>query len=103
MNDQPEGRRPMIFPLSNPTSKAECGPEIVQKCTNNTAIFGSGSPFPDQKDENNNIIRSNQTNNSYMFPGLALGAVLGKCNRITDEMLMVASESLSECLSFEDI
>lgn len=49
------------------------------------------------------MIRSNQTNNSYIFPGLALGAVLGKCKIINDEMLMIAAESLSECLGFDDI
>ena len=97
MKDQPEGRRPIIFPLSNPTSKSECTAEESVKYTDNQAIFGSGSPFPDVEFEGK-IVKSNQTNNVYVYPGLALGAHLGKCKIITDHMIIAAAEGLAEML-----
>lgn len=102
MTDQPDGKRPIIFPLSNPTSKAECTAEEAQKHTNYTAIFGSGSPFQDVK-HNGTLIRSNQANNVYIYPGLALGAHLGQTGIISDSMIVTSAEALSELLTAEDI
>lgn len=98
MADQPEGKPPIIFPLSNPTSKAECTAEDAQKYTNGKAIFGSGSPFPDVI-FNGERIRSNQTNNVYIYPGLAIGAYLGETRTITDTMIVAASEALVELIT----
>lgn len=97
MADQPANNRPIIFPLSNPTSKAECTAEEAQLHTNNTAIFGSGSPFPDVNIDGQ-VIRSNQANNVYIYPGLALGSFIGDTRTITDSMIVASSEALSEMI-----
>ena len=102
MTDQPDGRMPIIFPLSNPTSKAECSAAEAQKHTGYKAIFGSGSPFKDVF-YNNEKIRSNQANNVYIYPGLALGASLGETGVISDSMIIVSAEALSELLTDEDV
>jgi malate dehydrogenase (decarboxylating) len=101
MNHQPEGILPIIFPLSNPNSKAECTAEDVQKYTNNNAIFGSGSPFEDLVIDGK-IVRSNQVNNVYIYPGLALGAFLGDTKIITDSMIVASAEALSETIPEAD-
>lgn len=101
MTDQPKGIRPIIFPLSNPTSKAECNAEDAQKYTNNTAIFGSGSPFEDVEIDGQ-IIKSNQANNVYIYPGLALGSVLGDTKIISDSMIVASSEALAEMIDEKD-
>jgi malate dehydrogenase (oxaloacetate-decarboxylating) len=87
--------RPVIFPLSNPTSRAEAKPQDVIDWTGGKAIVGTGSPFP--------IVRHggiektvDQTNNSYIFPGVALGSIAVQARRISDEMLMVAARTLAD-------
>lgn len=102
MTDQPDGKMPIIFPLSNPTSKAECSAKDAQMYTGNKAIFGSGSPFNDVTD-GDTIIKSNQANNVYIYPGLALGASLGETGIISDAMIVSAAEALAELLTDEDI
>ena len=102
MTDQPDGRRPIIFPLSNPTSKSECTAEEAFEHTNYQAIFGSGSPFDDVVVDGKTY-RSNQSNNVYVYPGLGLGAYLGKCQYISDNMIIAAAEALSELLEPRDI
>ena len=72
------------------------------KYTNFRAVFGSGSPYKDII-HNDRVIRANQTNNSYIFPGLALGAVLSRCRIITDEMVLTAAEALQECVTPHDL
>ena len=101
MNDQPKGLRPIIFPLSNPTTKAECTAEDAQKYTNNNAIFGSGSPFEDVVCESG-MIKSNQVNNVYIYPGLALGSFLGDTKMITDSMIVASAEALTETIPEKD-
>ncbi len=88
---------PMIFALSNPTSKAECDAKEAQKFTKNTAIFASGSPFDDVSIGGKTIV-SNQAHNAYIFPGLALGANIGKLRTINDSILLAASEALTDLL-----
>jgi malate dehydrogenase (oxaloacetate-decarboxylating) len=87
--------RPIIFPLSNPTSKSEASPGDLLKWTDGKALIGTGSPFePVQVGDREICI--DQTNNSYIFPGLALGVVAAKSRRVTDAMFMTAARALAE-------
>ncbi|MDE3270777.1 NAD-dependent malic enzyme [Pseudoalteromonas sp. G4] len=86
--------QPIIFPLSNPIKQVEAMPEDVIAWTNGEAIVATGSPFePVSFNGKEHIIP--QCNNSYIFPGIGLGVVAVGAKRITDEMLMVASETLA--------
>lgn len=87
--------RPIIFPLSNPVRQVEATPEQVVNWTEGQAIVATGSPF-EPVEHKGKIFPVAQCNNSYIFPGLGLGVVAANINRITDEMLMVASETLAE-------
>jgi malate dehydrogenase (oxaloacetate-decarboxylating) len=87
-------QRPAILPLSNPTSRVEAKPEDVIRWSDGRAIVGTGSPFaPVQHDGRE--IRIAQTNNAYIFPGLALAVVCARAKRVSDGMMMVAAESLA--------
>ncbi len=88
--------RPIIFPLSNPTSRAEAVPTDLLAWTNNRAIIGTGSPFPDVI-KNGKPFRMDQTNNAYIFPGIALGVIAAKAKHVTDNMFMVAAKALANC------
>src|SRR5258708_18072537 len=85
--------RPVILPLSNPTSKAEATPADIMRCTDGQALIGTGSPFP-AVEINGRSIRISQTNNSYIFPGLALGILVARARRVTDGMIMAAAKTL---------
>lgn len=93
---------PIIFPLSNPTSRAECTAEAAQRCTGGRAIFASGSPF-DNVEIGGEMISSSQCNNRYIFPGLALGAALGQTGVVTNAMINRSAEALVELISDEDL
>jgi malate dehydrogenase (oxaloacetate-decarboxylating) len=86
--------RPIIFPLSNPTSRSEATAEQLVAWTDGRALIGSGSPFfpVDWKGE---TYRITQTNNSYIFPGMGLGILASGAKRVTDGMFMVAATTLS--------
>jgi malate dehydrogenase (oxaloacetate-decarboxylating) len=86
--------RPVIFPLSNPTSKSEATPADLLKWTDGKALIGTGSPFEPVKVGDREIC-IDQTNNSYIFPGLALGIVASKARRVTDAMFMTAAKVLA--------
>jgi malate dehydrogenase (oxaloacetate-decarboxylating) len=86
--------RPVIFPLSNPTSKSEATPADLLKWTDGKALIGTGSPFEPVKVGDREIC-IDQTNNSYIFPGLALGIVASKSRRVTDAMFMTAARTLA--------
>ena len=86
--------RPVIFPLSNPTSKSEAIPADVLRWTDGRALVGSGSPFP-PVEVNGKMVRISQINNSYIFPGLALGILVSKARRVTDNMIMAAAKTLA--------
>jgi malate dehydrogenase (oxaloacetate-decarboxylating) len=88
-------RRPVIFPLSNPTSRAEATPADIQRWSEDCAIIGSGSPFPPLM-RDGQAPKVDQTNNSYIFPGVGLGAVAVQARRITDTMFMAAAKALAE-------
>ncbi|RDI41499.1 NAD-dependent malic enzyme [Aquicella lusitana] len=88
--------RPIIMPLSNPTSLAEAKPDDLLKWTRGKAIIAAGSPFPDVMYDNK-WYRIAQSNNALAFPGIGLGAVAVKAKHVTDEMLWAATQALSEC------
>ena len=86
--------RPAIFPLSNPTSKSEAAPADLMKWTNGRALIGTGSPFP-PAEINGKAVEFAQTNNSYIFPGLALGTLTSRAKRVSDAMIMAAAKALA--------
>lgn len=92
--------RPIIFPLSNPTSNAEATPLEIFKATNGKAIVAVGSPFdPFHYDGKNNVI--GQGNNLFIFPGVGLGAILSHADYISDEVFTEAAYRLSDLTQFE--
>lgn len=99
--------RPIIFPLSNPSSKSECTFEDAVKYTDGRALFASGSPFPPYTFTCSNgetkTLQPGQGNNMYVFPGIGLGAILSKAIQVTDNMIYASGESLSTALSQEEI
>ena len=85
--------RPVIFPLSNPTSRSEATPQDLMDWTNGRALIGTGTAFP-PVNVGGKAVHIAQTNNSYIFPGLALGIVASKAKRVTDTMVKVAAQEL---------
>ena len=77
---------PVIFPLSNPTSHCECTAEEAARWTDGKAIFASGSPFESVTLPNGTLMRTNQCNNAYCFPGMGLGILTSRATRVTDTM-----------------
>ena len=86
--------RPIVFPLSNPTSKAEATPADLLRWTEGRALVGTGSPF-DPVEVNGKLVRISQVNNSFIFPGLALGILVSRSNRVSDAMIMASAKALS--------
>src|SRR6185312_7433717 len=86
--------RPIIFPLSNPVTHAEATPADIERWSEGRAIIGAGSPFPPLK-RNGRTVSVDQTNNSYIFPGVGLGAIATQARRITDAMFMAAAKALA--------
>ncbi len=87
--------RPVIFPLSNPTSRSEATPADLLKWTDGRALIGTGSPFAPVK-WNGHELPIDQTNNSYIFPGMGLGILSVAARRVTDTMFMAAAKCLAE-------
>ena len=87
--------RPVIFPLSNPTSRAEATPTVLLEWTNGMAVIATGSPFDavDYKGITHTIA---QCNNSYIFPAMGLGILASQARRVTDSMFMAAAMALKE-------
>ncbi|MGD0830742.1 MAG: NAD-dependent malic enzyme [Terracidiphilus sp.] len=86
--------RPIIFPLSNPTSKAEAVPADLFRWTNGRALVGTGSPF-EPVEVNGKLTRISQVNNSFIFPGLALGILVSRSTRVSDAMIMASAKALA--------
>jgi malate dehydrogenase (oxaloacetate-decarboxylating) len=87
--------QPIIFPLSNPTSRCEAAPSDLLAWTEGRAVIGTGSPFPPVLKDGVSF-RVDQTNNAYVFPGIGLGAIAVEARRISDGMLMAAARALAE-------
>ncbi len=87
--------RPIIFPLSNPTSRAEAHPAELDHWTDGRALIATGSPFaPIQRDGFERIVA--QCNNVYIFPAMGLAVTAAQATRVTDEMMRVAAATLGE-------
>ena len=87
--------RPVVFPLSNPTSRSEATPAELLEWTDGRAIIGTGSPFPAvvRKGREQHV---DQTNNAYIFPGIGLGAIAARARRVSNGMLMAAAQALAD-------
>jgi malate dehydrogenase (oxaloacetate-decarboxylating) len=86
--------RPIIFPLSNPTSKSEAKPQDLFEWTEGRVLVATGSPFPDAV-HNGRHFRIGQCNNVFVFPGVALGALASGATRIDDRMFVAAARAIS--------
>ncbi|KAB8258083.1 hypothetical protein BDV32DRAFT_126361 [Aspergillus pseudonomiae] len=98
---------PIIFPLSNPSSKSECDFETAITHTDGRALFASGSPFQPVSFTNSagetRTYYPGQGNNMYVFPGIGLGTILSKAVKITDSMIYASGAALSQALTAEEI
>ncbi len=90
--------RPVVMALSNPTSKSECTPEDVLKATNGKGLVATGSPYPPVEVGGAKAPLS-QANNMFIFPGVGLGALVGRASKVTDRMFLAASGALSDLVS----
>ncbi|MEQ9769808.1 NAD-dependent malic enzyme [Pectobacterium jejuense] len=88
--------RPIVMPLSNPTSRVEARPEDIIRWTEGAALVATGSPFAPVNYQGK-VFPIAQCNNSYIFPGIGLGVLASGAKRITDGMLMAASRALADC------
>jgi malate dehydrogenase (oxaloacetate-decarboxylating)(NADP+) len=94
--------RPIVFALSNPTSKSECSAEDAYRYTEGRALFACGSPYDPVK-LNGTTFVPRQGNNSYIFPGVGLGAIACGSRLVTDEMFMSAAHALADCVNPDDL
>lgn len=94
--------RPMIFPLSNPTSKSECTPRDAMEWSGGRAIIVTGSPF-EPIHIGGKIHRFGQGNNAYIFPGVGLGVTVARARRVTDGMFLDAAKALAGTVTADDM
>ncbi|MGL5947681.1 MAG: NAD-dependent malic enzyme [Aeromonas sp.] len=94
--------RPMVFPLSNPTSSCEAVPEDIFRWSNGRAIVATGSPFSDVAHAGQRY-RIGQGNNVFIFPGIGLAAIVGQLREISPDYFTTAAFALAECVSEADL
>jgi malate dehydrogenase (oxaloacetate-decarboxylating) len=94
--------RPILFPLSNPTSKAECTPEDALRWSEGRAIVATGSPFPPVVRDGQHL-RIGQCNNAFVFPGVGLGLTIARARHVSDGMFLEAAKALAAQVRPEDI
>ena len=94
--------RPVVFCLSNPTSRSEATPSEVMEATGGRALIATGSPFPDYTTPAGRKIHFSQCNNLYVFPGVGLGALVSQVARVTHRMFAAASCAISDMVSAEE-
>jgi len=94
--------RPVIFPMSNPTSKTEAHPRDIMEWTDGRALIATGSPF-DPVTHGGRTFRIGQGNNAYVFPGVGLGALVSQTREVTDEMFAAAALALAHSVTEQDI
>jgi malate dehydrogenase (oxaloacetate-decarboxylating) len=87
-------RRPIVFPLSNPTERSEATPQELFAWTEGRAVVGTGSPFPPVR-RNGKEFRVDQTNNAYVYPGVGLGAIAAKARSVSDGMFLAAARTIA--------
>ena len=88
--------RPIVLPLSNPTSRVEAVPADILNWTDGKALIATGSPFAPVNYQGK-LYNICQCNNSYIFPGIGLGVIAAAATRVTDSMLMASSNALADC------
>jgi malate dehydrogenase (oxaloacetate-decarboxylating) len=88
-------KRPVIFPLSNPTDRSEATPAELDAWTDGRAVIATGSPFPPRR-RSGKEFRVDQNNNAYVYPGIGLGAIAVRARRISDGMFLAAAKTIAE-------